>query len=147
MNARYEAETKKGTVNYELAGKTYELAMTLHVIAELQEQKGDVGDALADAATSVKKLVEVYLLIFNDAIDNWNEDHPEDRRERFTADLLSRRLSYMDVERLTEALFVMVGKSMPKVNTAGADVTPEMRDLLEAENLPDDEKNAAAGDA
>ena len=147
MNARYEAETKKGTVGFELAGNTYELAMTLHVIAELQEQKGDVGDALADATTSVKKLVEVYLLIFNDAIDNWNEDHPEDRRERFTADSLSRRLSYTDVERLTEALFVMVGKSMPKVNMAGGDVTPEMRELLETENLPDDEKNAAAGDA
>lgn len=147
MNARYEAETKKGTVGFELAGNTYELAMTLHVIAELQEQKGDVGDALADAATSVKKLVEVYLLIFNDAIDNWNEDHPEDRRERFTADSLSRRLSYTDVERLTEALFVMVGKSMPKVNMAGGDVTPEMRELLETENLPDDEKNVETGDA
>lgn len=145
MNARYTAETKKRTVSYELGGKTYELALTLHLIAEIQEQRGELSEALAEAATSIKKLTELYVLIFNEAIYIWNEDHPEERRELFTEETLGRRLTYFDVEALTAALFEMVGRSMPQEEAQGAEVSDEMRELLDSEELPEG-KNARAGD-
>jgi len=149
MKAGYEADTKKKTVSYTLGGVTYELALTLNLIAEIQEKKGDLADALADATKSVRQLTELFVLIFNEAVDNWNEDHPDGQREPFTARSLGRRLTYLDVEELTAALFRMVGRSMPRTEEAGAEVTPEMRELLEAENLPEepDGKNGKAGDA
>ena len=85
------------------------------------------------------------MLIFNEAIYIWNEDHPEERRELFTEETLGRRLTYFDVEALTAALFEMVGRSMPQDEAQGAEVSDEMRELLDSEELPEG-KNAKAGD-
>lgn len=139
MNARVISDTKKQTVEFELGGKTYELALTLNVIEEIQRMKGDLGDALTDALGSVAALKEIYLLVFNDAVENHNEDHPEDRWERFTPERLGRRLNQGNIEALQYALFDMMGVSLPEPpETKGGDVTDEMTELLAAVEDPED---------
>lgn len=150
MNARAVSNIKKQTVEFELGGKIYELALTLNVIEEIQRIKGDLGDALTDALGSVTALKEIYLLIFNDAVENHNEDHPEDRWERFTPERLGRRLNQGNIEALQLSLFDMMGVSLPEPpETKGGAVTDEMTELLAEVEDPEepDGKNGNARDA
>ena len=147
MNARV-SETKKTTVPFELGGVTYELAITLNVIEEIQRLKGDFSDAMSEALGDVGLLKELFLLIFNDAVENWNEDHPAEQRPLFTAKSLGRRLTYGHIEQLQGLLFTLVGASMPDApETKGGDVTDEMGELLAGETVEEDEKNAVGRDA
>ena len=147
MNARV-SETKKTTVPFELGGVTYELAITLNVIEEIQRLKGDFSDAMTEALGDIGMLKELFLLIFNEAVEVWNEDHPEEKRQLFTAKSLGRRLTYGHIEQLQELLFTLVGASMPDApETKGAEVTGEMGELLAGEAFEEEEKNADARSA
>ena len=144
------SDTKKRTVPFEIGGVTYELAITLNVIEEIQRRKGDFSDAMTEALGSIEALKEIFLLIFNEAVEVWNENHPgEQQRPLFTAKSLGRRLTYTDIQDLQGMLFSLVGASMPDAPAQkGGAVTEEMTELLDGEDVEEpDAKNAAAPDA
>ena len=142
MNA-IVSDTKKRTVPFEIGGVTYELAITLNVIEEIQRRKGDFSDAMTEALGSIEAL------IFNEAVEVWNEDHPGEQRPLFTAKSLGRRLTYTDIQDLQGMLFALIGASMPDAPAQkGGAVTEEMTELLDGEDVEEpDAKNAAAPDA
>lgn len=146
MKARIEkitSDTKQKSVPFEINGVTYDLVITLNVVEEIQRLKGDFSNALTEAIDNISFLKEFYLLIFNEAIETWNEDHPEEQRQLFTSKSLGRRLTVIDVSELQAMLFTLIGQSLPEPEeTKGGDVTDELLAALDAEDLPEDiEKN------
>ena len=145
---KHLAETRNNTVEFELGGRVYPLALTLGAIAEIQRRRGDITKAFGQALDSFEALIDIFALIFNEAIEEHNEEHPEDRWQLFDGKRLARKLTYEDVPRLTDALLVLMGNGLPDADAKGAAVTDEMAEALNAEALPEGpEKNGTAGNA
>lgn len=144
----YMAETRNNTVDFELGGRVYPLSLTLGAIAEIQRRRGDITEAFGQALDSFDALIDIFALIFNDAIEDHNEGHPEDKWPLFDGKRLARKLTYEDVPRLTNALLALMGQGLPDAGAKGAAVTDEMAEALNAEALPEEpEKNGTAGNA
>lgn len=144
MNARIiESDVKKNTQPITIGNKTYEISFTLNVIDEIQKKYGDL-NALADVVEKTSEVKWLIALLVNEAIEEHNEDHPDDKWELLTESYIGRKLDVFNLKPVTSSIFAALGKSMPADKSIGEiddELNAELAGIEDAEQA----KNSTAG--
>lgn len=121
-------ETKERRVPLTIGGKTYNVALTLNCIEQLQERYGELENVFG-ASSEVKQLKWILAVFINDAVDAYNDDH-DVKLEHVTESYIGRKIDIGNISEYTDVLMQTFGVSLPT-----------------AEELPEDDELNAAVDA
>ena len=128
MNSRIiESDVKKNTQPITIGGKTYNISFTLNVIDEIQAKYGDL-NKLADVVGKTSELKWLITVLVNEAIEEHNEDYPDEKWDMVTESYIGRRIDSFNLNSFTKAIFAALGASMPADKSIG-----NIDDELEAE--------------
>ena len=118
-------ETKERRLPLTIGGRTYNIALTLNCIEQLQDRYGDL-ERVFDASAEVKQLKWIFAVLINDAVDAYNDEH-DTKMEYVSEAFVGRNIDMTNISDYTNILMQTFGASLP-----AADAQPE-----------DDELNAA----
>lgn len=143
MNAIPVATAKKETVEFQLGKRTYKLALTLNAINELQKMYGSL-DAVFEKSQQINSLLEIFKILVNEAVDNHNDDFPNDKWEYVDERFIGRKIDITNIRNLKGILFEVFGVSLPEKKTEEDEtvVSNEMKELLDEIPEDDDAKNS-----
>lgn len=131
-------ETKRRSVIFNFDGHDLELILGLSAIADMQEEFGDLEKAFADM--SINSLIKIATILINDAIEEHNEKFSP-AWQRYSTREVGRLIGFDRAEELRDALFTVMGISLPDAEEEGNELTPEMQRLLEGETVEENPKN------
>lgn len=77
------SDVRQGSVPLTIGGRTYDIVLSFNVIDLLQERYGDIS-SVSEKFDDKKEFAWIVSLFINDAVDNHNEDYPNDKKERVT---------------------------------------------------------------
>ncbi|MBQ3603950.1 MAG: hypothetical protein IJA02_08930 [Clostridia bacterium] len=143
MKARIiESDVKKNTQPITIGDKTYDISFTLNVIDEIQGKYGGLNN-LADVVEKTSELKWLIALLVNEAIEEHNEDYPDDIWEKVTESYIGRRIDSFNLNTVTKSIFAALGASMPADKSIG-NIDDELNaELADIENS-EPEKNTIA---
>lgn len=144
MKAIPVTTAKKEYVELKLGNRTYKLALTLNAISELQKIYGDLNAVLVKSQ-SINSLLEIFKILVNEAVDNHNDDCPDDKWDYVDERYIGRKLNVFNISNLKGILFAVFGVSLPEKKTEETDetvVSAEMQELLDEIPEDDDAKNS-----
>ncbi len=121
-------ETKERRVPLTIGGKTYNVALTLNCIEQLQERYASLRMSLERRVRS-NNLSGSLAVLINDAVDAYNDDH-DVKLEHVTESYIGRKIDIGNISEYTDVLMQTFGVSLPA-----------------AEELPEDDELNAAVDA
>lgn len=121
-------ETKERRVPLTIGGKTYNVALTLNCIEQLQERYGDLNNVF-ESSSEVGQLKWILSVLINDAVDSYNDDH-DDKLDYISEAYIGRKIDIGNIGEYTNVLMRAFGVSLPT-----------------AEDSPEDDELNAAVDA
>lgn len=140
MKAHIIATAKKETIPFGLAGKTYELSLTLNVINELQKKFGDLEKA-ADRLSDLDSLLWIFKTLINDAVDNHNDDS-DDKWGYVDERYIGRKITKDMLPEMTDTFIECFGISLPdSEDTKGSEMPDDLKALVDDIEEDDDAKN------
>lgn len=95
-------ETKERRVPLTIGGKTYNVALTLNCIEQLQERYGELENVF-EASSEVKQLKWILAVLINDAVDAYNDDH-DVKLEHVTESYIGRKIDIGNISEYTDVL-------------------------------------------
>ena len=131
----------RAPIIFNLDDRALEISLSLDAITKIQDEFGDLGDALDKAAGAggMRTLISLITILLNDAVEDHNDACPSERWEPYTERQISRRFGINDIGTLRDLITAVINGGLPDANVAGSDVPDEMRALLETEDVPEDE--------
>lgn len=144
MKAIPVTTAKKEYVELNLGNRTYKIALTLNAISELQKIYGDLNAVLVKSQ-SIESLLEIFKILVNEAVDNHNDDSPDDKWDYVEERYIGRKLNVFNIKNLRGMLLAVFGASLPEKKTEATDetvVSAEMQELLDEIPEDDDAKNS-----
>lgn len=136
-------ETKERRVPLTIGGRTYNVALTLNCIEQLQERYGDLNNVF-EASSEVKQLKWILAVLINDAVDAYNDDH-DDKLEHISEAYIGRKIDIRNIDEYTNILMQTFGVSLPTVEGDPEDdeLNAAVDAVANAEGL-DEPKNSEA---
>jgi hypothetical protein len=114
-------------VPFTIAGKTYELAFSLNVMADIYDKYGsttafmkEFNAALKSPLLSMSIFKWVLCVLVNDAIDEQNA-HAQEKTEKLTERQIGRLLRVKDYAELQQAVVAAWRQSMPESEESDED--------------------------
>ncbi len=147
MKAIPVSNAKKEYVEFKLGNRTYKLSLTLNAIIELQNEYGDLTSVM-EKSRDLNQLLVIFRILVNDAIDNHNDDFPEDKWEHVDERYIGRKLNLTNIASLKGIIPAVFGVSLPETKNEESDetvVSDEIREFLDEIPDNDDEKNSDSG--
>ncbi|MBR3869001.1 MAG: hypothetical protein IKM66_06770 [Clostridia bacterium] len=147
MKAIPVTNAKKEYVELKLGNRTYELSLTLNAIIELQNIFGDL-TSVTEKSRDLNQLLIIFRILVNDAVDNHNDDFPEDKWSHVDERYIGRKLNLTNLASLKGIIPAVFGVSLPETKNEESDetvVSDEMKELLDEIPDNDDEKNSDSG--
>lgn len=84
-----------------IGGREFNIILTASVIDKLQNEYTDltaVIETFSDFKTQIKQLAELAEVFINDDIEGYNEDNPQEKKEKVTVDWILRRVALNDTQ-------------------------------------------------
>lgn len=147
MKAIPVTNAKKEYVELKLGNRTYELSLTLNAIIELQNEYGDLTSVM-EKSRDLNQLLIIFRILVNDAVDNHNDDFPEDKWSHVDERYIGRKINLTNMASLKGIIPAVFGVSLPETKNEESDetvVSDEMKELLDELPDNDDEKNSDSG--
>lgn len=114
MKARIISDTKQRTVDFELAGKTYPVSLTLNCIEALQDRYGSMETAFENTS-SVKELKYIFKVLLDEAVEIFNETAKEgEELEKLSTNFIGRKIDTCNIPYYTRLLADLFEVSLPE---------------------------------
>ena len=131
MKAIPVTNAKKEYVELKLGNRTYELSLTLNAIIELQNIFGDL-TSVTEKSRDLNQLLIIFRILVNDAVDNHNDDFPEDKWSHVDERYIGRKLNLTNLASLKGIIPAVFGVSLPETKNEESDetvVSDEMKSM------------------
>lgn len=139
MNAIPVSTAKKETVTLTLGKRSYEVALTLNLIEEIQKSTEGGLDGVFKNIGEIGYLKWLIAKLVNEAVDAHN-DESDEKWEYVTEGYVGRKITYNGIQDITRVVFACFGASLPDgEKVTGEDISDEMKQELE--DIPENEKN------
>lgn len=119
-----KANVVEKTVSFPFCGKTYPLKATMNVEADIQENLGNIGEALSNNK-SFRNLITMLTILLNEAVDIHN-DQNEDQWEHLSERFVGRQISHDDAKHITDVIVQVFTGSRPEA-TDEDEAAPNLR--------------------
>lgn len=108
------SDVKKATAKVVIGKREYEICLTLNLIDVFQERYGELTN-IAEKSQDMKELIWIITQFINEAIDEHNDDFPDDKWQKVDENYIKRKVKpFENLKDINNALLTAFKISTPE---------------------------------
>lgn len=107
-----KSKVKERVTMFSFDGKEYPLKLTFNVIADIQDEFGDI-ESFLKAMDRLRNQIWLLCVLLNEAVDIHNDEH-EEQWEHFTESQVGRKINVKDIEDIANCIYQVLELSFPE---------------------------------